>query len=325
MNTVSVFGAVQTGYAVVTTRNLDAWKQFGRDALGLHMDERGPDLVSFRVDDHERRLIVRSGADEDFAALGLEVTSRAALDEILRRLKARGVAVTESAGPEATLRGVERFWSFVGPKRQTIELFQTARTTTEPLKLGVSGFLTGRAGLFHVAITSKCPDRMIAFWQEIFDARLSDRIEETMSGVDMLITFLRLNERHHSIAIARTKGLRLDPIASRIQHMAFQVGEMDDVTRAFERCCAMGYKIAMSMGQHTNDREVSFYVVSPSGFEIELGWNPLVIDEGEWNPETVHQGTSIWGHKPLNLTLAHKLGQLRTGIASLFRSEYQPY
>lgn len=325
MTSNSVFGYVHTGYALVTTRKLEAWKQFGRDALGLHMDERGPGLVSFRVDDHERRLIVRAGEQEDYASLGLEVTSRAALEEILRRLKSRGVAVTEQAGPAAELRGVERFWSFAGPKRQTIELFETARTTAEPLKLGVSGFLTGEAGLFHVAITSKDPDRMIAFWQEIFDARLSDKIEETMSGVDMLITFLRLNERHHSIAVARTKGMKLDPIPTRIQHMAFQVGEMDDVTRAFERCRAMGYQIAMSMGQHTNDREVSFYVVSPSGFEIELGWNPLVVNEDEWQGDTVHQGTSIWGHKPLNLTLAHKIGQFRTGIASLFRAEYRPY
>lgn len=321
----SVFGFVHTGYAVVTTRKLDAWRQFGRDALGLHMDERGPDLVSFRMDELERRLIVRSGDDEDYTSLGLEVTSSAALDEILRRLKARGVVVAEHAGPEADLRGVDRFWSFDGPKRQTIELFETARSTAEPLQLGMSGFLTGEAGLFHVAITSKDPDRMIEFWQEIFDARLSDKIEETMSGVDMLITFLRLNERHHSIAVARTKGLKLDPIPTKIQHMAFQVGEMDDVTRAFERCKAMGYEIAMSMGQHTNDREVSFYVVSPSGFEIELGWNPLVVNEDEWDPQIVHQGTSIWGHKPLNLTLAHKFGQFRTGLASMFRSEYRPY
>jgi len=325
MNASPVFGNVHTGYAVITTRKLDEWKRFGRDALGLHMDERGPGIVTFRVDDHERRLIVRVGDSEDYASLGLQVTSRAALDEVLRRLKARGVAVSEHGGTEAELRGVDRFWSFTGPKRQTIELFETARTTAEPLELGMSGFLTGEAGLFHVAITSKDPDRMIDFWQEIFDARLSDKIEETMSGVDMLITFLRLNERHHSIAVARTKGLKLDPIPTKIQHMAFQVGEMDDVTRAFERCRSMGYEIAMSMGQHTNDREVSFYVVSPSGFEVEIGWNPLVVNEDEWDPETVHQGTSIWGHKPLNLTFAHKMGQFRTGIASLFRSEYRPF
>lgn len=166
---------------------------------------------------------------------------------------------------------------------------------------------------------------MLAFWQGIFDARLSDRIEEKISGVNLLITFLRMNERHHSIAVARTKGLKLDPIPSRIQHMAFQVADLEDLSRAYERCRKMGYKIAMSVGQHTNDREISFYVHTPSGFEFEIGWNPIMVDEATWDPNAVHQGISVWGHKPVDHTFADDLRQFRTAIASLFRHEYRPF
>ena len=60
----------------------------------------------------------------------------------------------------------------------------------------------------------------------------------------------------------------------------------------------MGYAIANAIGQHPNDRELSFYVVSPSGFEVELGWNPIVVrDEAAWQPAH-YQGISLWGHKP---------------------------
>ncbi|WP_234186737.1 VOC family protein [Shinella sp. NM-101] len=325
MTTETVFGHVRTGYAVVTTRDMDNWKRFGAEAIGLHMDVHSPELVTFRVDDWARRVIVRKGETEDYAALGLEVTSRAALDEILQRLRGRGVAITEQAGGEAAIRGVPQFWSFSGPKRQQIELFETAETTPAPLKMKFAGFLTGEAGLCHVAITSKAPDEMLAFWQEIFDARLSDRIEEKISGINLLITFLRMNERHHSIAVARTKGLKLDPIPSRIQHMAFQVSELEDLSRAYERCRKMGYKIAMSVGQHTNDREISFYVYTPSGFEFEIGWNPLIVDEESWDPNAVHQGISVWGHKPVDHTWADDLRQFRTGVASFFRHEYRPF
>lgn len=321
----AVFGHVRTGYAVVTTQKIDEWKRFGAEAIGLHLDTHSPDLISFRVDDRARRLIVQKGSAEDYAVLGLEITSRAALDEILRRLEARGVVVTETVGPDAAMRGVPQFWSFTGPKRQCIELFETTETTAAPLQMKTSGFLTGEAGLCHIAITSKAPDEMINFWREIFDARMSDRIEQKISGIDLLITFLRMNERHHSIAVARTKGMKLDPIGTRIQHMAFQVAELEDVSRAYERCRKLGYKIAMSVGQHTNDREISFYTVSPSGFEIEIGWNPLVIDEADWDPETVHQGISVWGHKPVDHTFVDTLNQFRNGLASVFRHEYRPF
>ena len=57
-----------------------------------------------------------------------------------------------------------------------------------------------------MAITSRRPGDALAFWQQIFDARVSDRIEDRVSGMTLDITFLRLNPRHHSVAIAATRG-----------------------------------------------------------------------------------------------------------------------
>ncbi|TVP44627.1 MAG: extradiol ring-cleavage dioxygenase [Halomonas sp.] len=320
----SVFGLVRTGYAVISTRRLDEWKRFGGEALGLHMDVRSANVVSFRVDERERRLIVQSGQHDDFAALGLEVLTDEALAEILSRLRGFGISITEVSGEEAALRGVDAFWAFEGPKRQKIELFRTAATTDAPLTLGVSGFLTGDSGLGHLAITSAAPDAMIDFWQTVFDARRSDRIEANMSGVNLLITFLRLNERHHSIAVARTKGVLMDPIPTRIQHMAMEVASLDDVTDSYIRCRKLGFRMAQSVGQHTNDREISYYVISPSGFEIEIGWNPLRVDESGWDDSTVHQGTSFWGHNPLDIGIGDRLKQGVSAVKSLVRKEYTP-
>ena len=44
----------------------------------------------------------------------------------------------------------------------------------------------------------------------------------------------------------------------------------------------------------------------PSGFEWEVGWNPIVVDEATWEP-TTHQGISIWGHTPEGQTVIDKL------------------
>ncbi|MCV7092410.1 VOC family protein [Mycobacterium interjectum] len=122
------------------------------------------------------------------------------------------------------------------------------------------------------------------------------------------------------MAIAAVNRLRLNPMRTRVQHVNVQVAELDDMTAAYRRVNQLGFRMALGVGQHTNDKELSFYAVAPSGFEWEVGWNPIVVDEATWAP-TTHQGISTWGHTPEGQAIMEKLGQFRTGAASLLRSE----
>ncbi|WP_433463587.1 hypothetical protein [Spirillospora sp. CA-128828] len=92
------------------------------------------------------------------------------------------------------------------------------------------------------------------------------------------------------------------------------------MTRSYQRVKELGFRMALSVGQHTNDRELSYYAVTPSGFEWEVGWNPLVIDETTWEPGT-HRGISLWGHTPVGQTVIDKLTQFRQAATSLTRNE----
>lgn len=319
----SVYGAVHLGYAFIESPQLADWKRLAADGIGMAVAAESPGLLAFRTDAHARRLVVSKSGQEDIA-LGWQVDGSAALQTILGRLAAHGISVKEIAGEEAAIRGVERLWRFVGPKRQSLELFTDPVLGAAAPDLRNKGFVTGERGLGHVAVTSRNPEAMIAFWREIFDARISDYIEDRISGVNLRVAFLRVNSRHHSIAIASTKGLAMDPFTTKIQHIEMQVATLDDISDAYTRCRELGFKIAMSVGQHTNDRDVSFYVVTPSGFYFELGWSTSEDKSEHW-PEVVHDGISIWGHKPLDHTLADQLAQMRNGITSLFRKEYLPY
>ncbi len=71
-----------------------------------------------------------------------------------------------------------------------------------------------------------------------------------------------------------------------------QVAELDDMTESYQRVKELVFDMALSVGQHTNDKELSHYALTPSGFEWKLGWNPIVVDESTWEP-TTHQGISI--------------------------------
>lgn len=312
----SAFGAVHLGYIAVQSNRLPEWRRFGAEAIGLHVDEIDSDTVRFRLDERACRFLVRRGPAEDVTALGWQIDDHETFDRILARVTDRGVPIAEGTPDDAALRGVERLWRFAGPKGIAQEIFTTAVTTPAPLRMLSSGWVTGEAGLGHVAIVSREPEAMSCYYRTVFDSRLTDFIDENVSGLKMKIRFLRVNERHHSIAIANIRGLKIDPLRTRVQHINIQSATLDDMLAAYRRVTEMGFRMQWSVGQHTNDRELSFYCVTPSGFELEVGWNPLVIGpelESTWEPAT-YRAISIWGHSPVGETVLGKFAQFRQAL-----------
>lgn len=314
------FGKVRLAHVVVESQHLSDWRRFAGDAIGMHVDQPDGDILTARLDEHRCRFLVRRGTAEDVTALGWQLADESTLGEVVDRLRAQGIVTREALDHEAQVRGVEQLVTGVGPKGLVMELFVDAKPAEDPLRVAGSGFVTGDLGMGHVAITTRHPESLVGFAQRTFGARLSDQIDARMSGVDLQITFLRMNPRHHTLAVAETKRVRLDPIRTRVQHVNVQVAALDDMTEAYVRCRQLGFRIAMGVGQHTNDRELSFYAVTPSGFELETGWNPITVDESTWHPGRL-EGISIWGHRPQEQTLADKVGQFRQGALSLLRDE----
>ncbi|WP_328827766.1 VOC family protein [Streptomyces sp. NBC_00252] len=318
--TASVFGAVHLGYVVIETQRFADWRRFGTEAIGMHRDDLDSGLTRFRLDDQECRFLLRRGPAEDVVATGWHIDDHAAYERIEARVRAHGVPVVEGTAEDAALRGVERLLRFPGPKGITQEICTAPVKAAEPLRMLASGFVTGDSGMGHIAITSTKPAQLRGYFDTVFDARLTDCIDETISGVKLKIRFLRVNERHHSIAVAAVRGLPIDPVRTRVQHLNIQAATLDDVARSYQRVHELGFDMALSVGQHTNDRELSYYARTPSGFEWEVGWNPVVIDETTWQPST-HQGISVWGHTPVGRTIVDKLDQFRLGARSLTRRE----
>ena len=284
---MNIFGHVHLGYAVIDTEKFAEWRRFGRDAIGMHLDETLPDVMRFRLDDHACRFLVRRGSAEDVSALGWHIDDHRTFDEILARITRHGVPVIEGTTEEAGMRGVERLVRFPGPNGLTQEIFTSPRIDCSPLNMAVhGGFVTGEAGIGHVAVTSTKPHQVRGYYDTVFDARLTDFIDETISGLKFKIRFLRVNQRHHSIAIAAVNRMPINPIRTRVQHVNIQVADLDDMTASYQRVKELGFQMALEVGQHTNDRELSYYAMTPSGFEWEVGWNPIVVNEKTWEPTT---------------------------------------
>ncbi len=109
-------------------------------------------------------------------------------------------------------------------------------------------------------------------------------------GPSLPIHFMHCqNSRHHSLAIAAM------PSAAGCIHMMFEVPDMPEVGRAYDRMLAHKVKLTATLGQHTNDKMISFYMKTPSGFDLEYGYCDYTPD---WNSHAVHEFTkvSLWGH-----------------------------
>lgn len=326
-HSTDIFGKVHMGYLVVGSRKIAEWKDFATNAIGLHPAFDSPSELAFRMDEHARRLIVLDDDAEDILAVGWQLDSDVELQVTLDRLARRGVSVEYISDGRAASRGVASFHQFVGPKGLLIELFTEPTLDKSPLNMLCSGFVTGAAGMGHISLMSREPEGCIGFWRELFDARVSDTISLAAGNKTVLdVTFLRVNQRHHSVAIAATRGRPLDMFRTRINHFNIEAATVDDLSFAHERCAKSGFKITRGVGRHPNDQELSFYVMTPSGFELEIGWDALTVEEASWQEGKSYPNMSTWGHDvPGRFSSELGLSHVVQIIRSLAGKEYLPW
>lgn len=105
------------------------------------------------------------------------------------------------------------------------------------------------------------------------------------------IRFLGCNPRHHSLALFEA------PIPGSIVHLMVETERLDNVGMALDRVQRQGRHISASLGRHTNDHMVSFYVKTPTGCDIEFGTGGLSVDDPDTWMATEITTVSFWGHK----------------------------
>jgi 2,3-dihydroxybiphenyl 1,2-dioxygenase len=282
------------GYLGFEVGDVAAWERFAVDALGLLVSDRRSDgTVAFRIDDQSHRLVVHPGPRDDLAYAGFEVADDTTLRRLSQRLNDAGFAPAEADDEVARARRVKRVVRVEDPNGVPIELFHGPERAAEPFQSSLvpSGFVTGDEGLGHVVFATTDPQATERFYCDLLGMRLSDRIEaELAPGFPLLVTFLHANPRHHTVAFAAA------PMPKRVHHFMLEVRAMDDVGRAYDRCLTAGIEIANTLGVHPNDRMFSFYVRTPSGFDVEFGWGGRKIDDATW---TVYRydRLSVWGHR----------------------------
>lgn len=284
------------GYAGFTARNIEAWKSFGPDVLGLELSEVGKDgSLVFRADGYKRRLVIHPGDVDDIAYAGWEVADAQRLGKIRAALRAHDVPFEEATKAEAAARDVVEMIRFSDPDGLALEVFYGATELNhKPFRspLGRPPFITGEQGLGHLVVAANDYGRLVDFYKDVLEFRISDYNDLNLPGLPFPghLTFFHVNPRHHSLAIGNF------PVGRRMNHLMLEVESMTEVGLALKRAEEAGAHIFLSLGQHTNDKVVSFYVMTPSGWSVEIGWGSITIDDDIWHV-THHPEPSIWGHQ----------------------------
>ena len=80
-----------------------------------------------------------------------------------------------------------------------------------------------------------------------------------------------------------------------VDHFMLEVDNLDVVGRALDQVTKLGVPVTVTLGKHSNDHMTSFYIRTPSGFDLEYGYGGRLVDDS-WIP-TWFRSPSIWGHK----------------------------
>lgn len=281
-------------YFVAESTDPVQWQRYAQDVLGMMVSEAPTGGVYVKMDERPFRMLVVPGGESRYLASGWELASERAFNAAMETLDQADVSWRLGTAEQCDQRGVQALLHVTDPSGNHHELSWGHRSDCQPFisPQGVPGFITGDMGLGHTVLPAPNFDATLAFAKEVLGFELSDifNFRPDPSAPPIRIHFLHCkNSRHHSLALAEY------PVPSGCVHVMVEVESMTEVGRAYDRSIAHNVPQSATLGQHLNDRMTSFYMKTPSGFDLEYGYGGLLVD---WQEHSAFEFTrvSLWGH-----------------------------
>ncbi|WP_413251318.1 VOC family protein [Tomitella gaofuii] len=300
------------GYIEVQTNDMERWRKLAFGVLGFAEgappaggDDTG--ALYLRMDERAARIIVKPGETDGVTVVGWEVRDQEALDRVREQVGAAGIEVRDLTQQEADGRRVEAAIAFTDPAGTQLEVFHGALLDHSPVVTPFGAkFVTGAQGLGHVVIP--VPDQGAAYDFYVKTLRFlprgayrmgaSEPTEAELAAAEhaapgdgpLRIRFFGVNQRHHSLAMMPSPKQGPGLI-----HVMVEVDTLDAVGQAQDRVVSEGISLSSTIGRHTNDKMVSFYVRAPGGWDIEFGCEGMLVDEEHYTAEEI-TADSYWGH-----------------------------
>ena len=289
---------LELAYLGLEVAEPDPLNDFFGDIIGLTAGApTASGARTWRNDAKAQRLVIQEGPLNDAAFLGFAADGVATFDRLTTQLAAAGFALTAATDTELAERGVAAMQHTMSPWGVRFELVHGLAETDEPLDRAAmpGGFLTEHVGFGHTVFATNALDQSHRFLTEGLGWGQSDWIVLPLGpDMELEVRFYHCNERHHTIALAHVPF----EVPQKLHHVMFETNDRNDVGRAFDRAFAAKLPLPNGLGQHDNDAMFSFYVVSPAGFQVEVGYGARLITD-DWDDNRQYDRISLWGHQPV--------------------------
>ncbi len=282
------------GYIGCEVTDFDAWDSLLDTVYGLERRaDSGESLRHYRMDDNHHRLALHKSNSNKLKYIGWEVEFQGDLDNLAAELSDKGIAVEAGSAALREERAVMDLFVVSGPDDIRLEIFFGPVQDCKPFtpKRGMEGYNTGDLGMGHIVLATADRPASVKWYEDNLGFRLSDHI----FWDDIQATFLHCNPRHHSLAFMNPVG-GMKP--GDLGHFMFESLSLNDLGRAYDIVHEHKVPLALTLGRHSNDHMMSFYIYSPSGWWIEYGHGARLIDDAEWEPK-FYNSPKIWGHEML--------------------------
>jgi 2,3-dihydroxyethylbenzene 1,2-dioxygenase len=259
----------ELGYLGLGVSDIEAWKSFAANILGLEVVPDSDKRCWLRMDYWHHRLFLEQDGTDDLCVLGFRVAGGEELRQMKRQLSDAGVAFIEGSSSDTDKRHVLELIKLTDPAGIPVEIFHGPQVQpSRPFHPGrpMHGrFKTGDGGLGHCMLRHSGLDKTYAFYR-LLGMRGGVEYKVPLPGQNVLdVMFMHCNGRDHTVAFG-------PPSAKRINHVMFEADNLDDVGMTYEIVKEAKIPVAMDLGRHANDQMFSFYFVNPSGFMCEYGW-----------------------------------------------------
>ena len=262
----------ELGYVVFGVSRLAEWRDFATGLLGLEAFEEPGEAgcLYLRTDYWHHRIVLEEDDADDLAAAGLRVAGPEEFAAMRQRLAEAGIAFEDGGPALAARRRVIDLIRLRDPAGNPLEIFHGPRLDPhKPFHAGrrMHGrFVTGdHGGVGHMILRHAGLDASYQFYKLLgMRGNLEYRIPTPDGGL-FDILFMHCNQRDHTFAFG-------PPSRKSVNHLMLEVDNIDDVFMTHELMQASPYPIMISLGKHANDHMFSFYVASPSGFLVEVGY-----------------------------------------------------
>jgi catechol 2,3-dioxygenase-like lactoylglutathione lyase family enzyme len=227
---------------------------------GLEPVAETSDAVWLRgTGDDPHVLALHSGRVAAISSMTFRARSDTDLAALAARAQAAGSSLVREVGPINTHGGGSGF-AVRDPGGRTVVIVQG---DSRPAPLAPRRDRPER--LAHININSRDVDGYIAYLDDAFGFRLTDRSSS--------MGFVRTNADHHAVVIAEAG-------VDTLNHVAFLMPDCDGVMIGAARMIDAGYPMGWGPGRHGPGDNIFAYFVDPDGFVIEYTAEVLQVDDG---------------------------------------------